>query len=1056
MSDEEEPSAPSTMSFSQAAHIDELCDRFEAEWGAGLRPSIAQFLQGAPESVRTVLLRELLLVDLACRRLHGERPRADDYLEQFPGETELVASAFNEAETTLCRRAGDEPTAAVADHGPDTAIGDGSGSPGVRYKILRRHARGGLGEVFVAHEEDLKREVALKQIRPEYSGDTLSQLRFLREAEITGGLGHPGIVPIYGLGRHPDGRPFYVMPFIRGHSLDEAIKRLHGAGGPRDPGTRAVEFRKLLSHFLDVCNAIDYAHSQKVIHRDLKPSNIMLGPFGETLVVDWGLAKVLDAPAERERPECDVSRAGPDREKVDTLPGSPLGTPQYMSPEQASGRLELLGPWSDVYSLGAILYCLLTGRAPFVEKELPRLLRRVQEGDFEPPRVLDRSIARPLEAVCLKAMARQPGDRYAGARALADDLERWLADEPVTVYHEPWTTRLARWGRRHKPVVTGAAVLLVTTVVALTVSTILIGKEKLREESQRKRAELNFARAREAVDQMLSEVGETELAEIPHMEAARKRLLERALHFYQAFVAERGEDPAIRLELGRAQLRLGAIQGLLGNAREAEEAHRQAIGLFQDLARSGSLADLVGPDLARAYQGLAILLKRSNRFQESEAMFRTTVDLRERLTAAHPGLPKSQQDLAESRYQLATLLARLPHRQPEDERTYREAVELQASLVSDARARPDGRIKLVRYLNNLGLLLAEAGRLQEAESHYREAVKILEEELEREPTAPVSRWQLARSEANLGVLLQNLRRFEEAWGCLQRALARQQQLAGDFPKIPDYRQELASIHNNLGLLYTAANKLSLATAAFRESLALREQLSADVPETPEYREKVAVTRVNLALALEPAGPLAAKQAYLAALELQQSLVTGYPRVPEYRLALGRTLYSLAGLDFKQGELGEARRLLERAIPHHRAALEFNGRSQTSRDFLRDDYGVLTVILVRLKDHEEAARAALELPRLIPDQPIEYARAAEFLARCVELATEDAHLAESDRGRCAEEYGGRAVALLRQGFQAGLLKAPSLLDKPELRVLRDRQDFQRLRSDWRRAAKIGVG
>jgi tetratricopeptide (TPR) repeat protein len=233
-------------------------------------------------------------------------------------------------------------------------------------------------------------------------------------------------------------------------------------------------------------------------------------------------------------------------------------------------------------------------------------------------------------------------------------------------------------------------------------------------------------------------------------------------------------------------------------------------------------------------------------------------------------------------------------------------------------------------------------------------------------------------------------------------------------------------------------------------------LSADVPETPEYREKVAVTRVNLALALEPTEPLAAKQAYLEALELQESLVAGDPEVPEYRLDLGRTLYALAGLNLKQGVLGEARRLLERAITHHRAALEFNGRNQTSRDFLRDDYGVLTIILVRLKDHDQAARAARELPRLVPDQAIEYARAAAFLARCVELATEDGHLAEADRVRCAEEYGGRAVALLRQGFQAGLLKDPAVLDQAEFRALRDRRDFQRLHSDWRRAARTGVG
>jgi serine/threonine protein kinase len=319
-------------------------------------------------------------------------------------------------------------------------------SDGQCFRIQRPHAQGGLGAVFVALDGKLRREVALKQILEKHADDPTSRARFQLEAEITGGLEHPGIVPVYGLGADPHGRPYYAMRFIRGDSLKEAVTAFRTDATLRaDPGRRALGLLKLLRRFLAVCDAIDYAHSRGILHRDLKPSNVILGKRGETLVVDWGLAKALGRSESYVASDERILVPSLSSGSAETLPGSTLGTPAYMSPEQAQGDLEHLGPRSDLYSLGATLYCLLTGRPPVEGDDPGTVLRAVQKGDFPSPGRLDPAIDPALEAICLKAMALRAEDRYPTPRALAEDLEHWMADEPVTAWREPWARRARRW-----------------------------------------------------------------------------------------------------------------------------------------------------------------------------------------------------------------------------------------------------------------------------------------------------------------------------------------------------------------------------------------------------------------------------------------------------------------------------------------------------------------------------------------------------------------------------------------------------------------------------------
>jgi hypothetical protein len=247
--------------------------------------------------------------------------------------------------------------------------------------------------------------------------------------------------------------------------------------------------RTLLTRFVAVCNAVAYAHSRGVIHRDLKPANVMLGPYGETLVVDWGLAKVVGPAAAAAGEAGGNLGLSPPAEGTETQAGAALGTPAYMSPEQARGHLDQLGPASDVYSLGATLYSLLTGRPPIEGKGTAEILHNAQKGEVVPPRQVKPDVPAALDAVCRKAMAPRPEDRYATALDLAADVEHWLADEPVAAWPEPWAARARRWARRHRVWVTAGLAVLAVSLVGLTIGVVLLAAAEEEQARARQRAE---------------------------------------------------------------------------------------------------------------------------------------------------------------------------------------------------------------------------------------------------------------------------------------------------------------------------------------------------------------------------------------------------------------------------------------------------------------------------------------------------------------------------------------------------------------------------------------
>jgi serine/threonine protein kinase/tetratricopeptide (TPR) repeat protein len=734
-------------------------------------------------------------------------------------------------------------------------------SEGQRFRVLRPHARGGLGAVFVALDEELHREVALKQILEKHADDPGSRARFLLEAEITGGLEHPGIVPVYGLGTYADGRPFYAMRFIRGDSLKEAIDRFHRlAGAPSPPadegrgisageagaGSRDLRLRKLLRRFVDVCYAIEYAHSRGVLHRDIKPGNVIVGRHGETLVLDWGLAKATGRadPSSGERTLSPPSASG----SAETLPGSALGTPGYMSPEQAGGSPEQLGPRSDVYSLGATLYCLLTGRPPFAG-EVADVLAAVRRGEFRPPRAIDPTVDRALEAVCLKAMALEPGHRHGSCRALAEDIERWMADESVAAWREPWARRARRWARRHRTALAAAVVALVAGVVGLGAVAAVQARAngRLRDANAATSGALADTRQAQA---------ETRAA-LARSEESRQQAEAVSTFLVEAF---RSPDPS---QDGR-QVKVADVLDRAGARLEREFAGSRAT--------QGALLDAVG----QTYRGLGLY----NRAAELHA--RAAAVREAALGPDHPDTLRSHHNRA-----VADLAAGRLH----------EAIALHEATLRrrESKLGPDHPDTL-KSRHNLAIAYGTAGRQPEAIALYESTLKLLESRLGPDHPDTLS------TRGNLAVAYWRAARHSEAIALHQATLARSASKLG-----PDHPYTLAT-RSNVASSYLQAGRSAEAIAQFEVTLARREARLG-----PQHRQTL-LSRNALAVAHESLGRWAEAERLRRETLARRRRTVGSdsPLLADDLAPLGRNLLG-------QSRYSEAEPPLREALAIHEAA-----------------------------------------------------------------------------------------------------------------------------------------
>lgn len=817
-------------------------------------------------------------------------PQPADDLETLDEQAALDAAKARQHIESLFRllRGSDDAEPAAAAPGESHSVSQ-------RFRVLRQHARGGLGEIWIAHDMELGREVALKEIRPRFAGRSDSWSRFQREATITGQLEHPGIVPIYALGHHENGQPFYAMRFVQGDTLADAIARFHRRDDAAPPPTeRNLQLRKLITRLIDVCDAVAYAHSRNIIHRDLKPANIMLGEFGETLVVDWGLAKSLNEVTVETASATDkISTTDLGSRSTPTQMGSAVGSPPYMSPEQAGGRLDQLGPASDIYSLGATLFELLTGQAPIgaaaagesrQKLSIKELLQHIQEGRFPRPTTVNPAVPRSLEAVCLKAMALRPEDRYRSARDLSADLESWLADEPVSAWTEPSQVRLRRWMRRHQTAVVSTLATVFVAVLGLSISLAIIAERNERLADGKTKLE-NSNRQLAKSNQELTESGQRE-------SDARK-------------LAERNANEAE------------------ANAREATKQKAKAIA-------SRELADN-NAGLAHEQSRLVLDMLGSVIFEFQNGLRSVAGEVRQRLLTIALRRLKSVADNFQARAFL-------------DRHAVVAMMELGDLIlqigVAEANEAPDK---------------VESEPLDVAQRLFEGAFDAAKRLSELDPSDTVAQQDFANVCTSLGNV--NLRRakLDVALSWFQQALEIRHRLSFQVPNGIEVRRDLALSCDGIGDVYRRLGEIEAALASYQRGLEVREKLLASDPSSALFQRDSSVSHerigdTNLGIAKLDA----ALTAFQQCLKLRQRLAEASPNDAQAQQDMSFVLSKIADVSARKGDVNEAAQFYARALKIGERLVAATPNDVRARKQLSADYDSVGDLL-RMAGHLEAAR-----------------------------------------------------------------------------------------------------
>jgi serine/threonine protein kinase/tetratricopeptide (TPR) repeat protein len=881
-----------------------------------------------------------------CAPALGKQPASDAILGEYPNLTSGHAVGFIRQSAVR--------------EGPGTVIGP--------YKLLEQIGEGGMGAVWMAEQrQPIRRKVALKIIKPGMDSRQVIA-RFEAERQALALMDHPNIARVLDAGATQAGRPFFVMELVRGLPITDYCDQ------------HDLPVRQRLGLFFDVCQAVQHAHQKGIIHRDLKPSNVLIAPYdGRPVakVIDFGIAKAMGQRLTDKTLFTNFAQL--------------IGTPLYMSPEQAELSGVDIDTRSDIYSLGALLYELLTGSPPFDTERLKTAgydeIRRIirEEEPVKPstrirtlgqagakvsgqrksdPQRLSRVLRRELDWIVMKCLEKDRKRRYETANALAADVQHYLADQPVQVCPPTVGYRVQKLWRRNRGLVSATAIVLLCLLGGIVgtswglVRALQAESQARREagaaraargaereqrtfaEKEKARAEENLKQARAAVDKLFTRVAEN-LANKPQMAQIRRALLVDALDFYKGFLAQKGTDPEMRLETARAYGRVGDIQEMLGNGAEAEAALRQAMVLMEKLVADFPDVRLYREELTGSRKALAFRLLWGHKHQECADLRRRLLVDSEKLAADFPTVPEYQRRLAYAHTDLGNALRDALGQLPQAERHLRQAVAVWKKLAATFPKEPPDRFGVSHSHLWLGALLLTTSRLAEAEPELQQAVAIRERLSAEAPNDPGLKAHLAHAQNYLADLLLVAGQPNEAARYYQRAVALREKLRADFPDDAENQRRLSIEYVGLGRALLALGRTHEAEGAFRQGLMLAKKQADAHPGVLPYPRSLAWRYFALGLLLhQTKRPQDAADAFGQAQKLFEATAAKFPDDPNSQGSLAWFLSTCPAPQFR-----DATRAVEAAK-----------RAVQRRATLRDDWLALGIAQYRAGSWQAAVEA----------------------------------------------------------------------------------------------------
>jgi serine/threonine protein kinase/tetratricopeptide (TPR) repeat protein len=943
-----------------------------------------------PRSAATIeALLGKIADDFTQRLNRGERPDVEEYARRYPGIADLLRQVLPALAVMNPSEA--ESAAAGAAAPPAGAVPGCLGD----FHILREVGRGGMGVVYAAEQVSLARRVALKVLPFASTLDGKQLQRFKNEARAAAHLHHTNIVPVFATGCER-GVHYYAMQYIEGQTLAALIDELrnlaarngHPAGavrtvcelggdrapapqalagaasgelqptGPRPPVVRpdgAVSaetgqhtgggistarstaspafFRGVARAGIQAAEALEHAHQLGIVHRDIKPSNLLVDASGKVWITDFGLA------------HC--------QSQVElTMTGDLVGTLRYMSPEQALAKRVPVDHRTDVYSLGVTLYELVTQQWAFNGRDRQEILHQIAFEEPRSPGRINKAMPPELEVIILKAMAKNPDERFATAQEMADDLRRFLEDRPIRAKRPTLVQRTRKWARRHPSVVWAAALILLVAAGLSVVSSVLIWSAYRREtlarqaeSAQRQRAQSNLHQALRVLDDIYLQVAEDRVPRDLQQEQQEHELLKNALGFYQKFADENSTDPEVALEVIRANRRIGDIQWLVGQHEGARKAYAAAMEKAEGLAKGPDAQPEYVHELAVCHNSVGDLLRETGELEPATGHIREAIDLVGPLTKTTPVPHEYQAQLARSRHALGLVL-KLRGNRPEAEQQFAQAIGLQSRLVKESPKDRKYRADLARMHRSAGRWLdLGSGDDFAANEHLRSAIEILRGLVKEFPAVPSYRQSLGLTLADLAVQGgAGMEGFAEA-------IQIQERLATDFPTVPEYRFELAMSYNNRANIQWADPDIGRAAPDFLKVLDMSTRLATEHPRAIRYRVNVAIALYNCGAvaAFHDRNFLRARQRLGEAVDHFTFLHETYPENQQYAWLLVSSLHFLTEMLSVQGEPGEAARTHERAEQTFRHAVARfekpsggpgrapNYRQEVVAELMRDGY-----------------------------------------------------------------------------------------------------------------------